>query len=391
MKSLTKKEIKTMNISKITKFGIAALVAGMATSFATADTNTDLQLRLEVAEARIAELSASDNDNWLSNERAEATRQLVHEVLADADSRAMMQADGNPVTVNVHGFLQTRYTYSGGGDDETNRGFSLPRARLIFSGDLYNWEYKVSGQWSDITNTFDLKDAYAQGGLFGGTLRVGQFKSPFMREVLVAQQDTLMTERSIVSNQFGQGRSQGVQWSKDFGMLDFSGAYTDGFNTANGAGVQNGSALTARFGVDVTSWWNVGAAISRNDLVDSNYTTYTLDTLVSTGGLDLTAAYVATSGDAGDNWGATVQAGYMCMDDFQGFVAYEMGELEGVTENLSTFTVGGNYFINENVKWTTDISYALNGVNGAWDLGNTGWRAGDSGEYVLRTQIQVKF
>ena len=380
-----------MNISKIAKFGMAALVVGIATSFATADTNAELQARLEAAEARIAELSASDSDNWLNDERAEATRQLVHEVLADADSRASLQGNGSPVTVNVHGFLQTRYSYSGGGNDEANRGFSLPRTRLIFSGDLYNWEYKVSGQWSDSTNNFDLKDAYAQGGLFGGTLRVGQFKSPFMREVLVPQEDTLMMERSIVSNQFGQGRSQGVQWSRDFGVLDFSGAYTDGFNTDNGAGVQNGEAFTARIGADINSWWNVGAAVSWNDLVATSYTTYTLDTKVSSGGLDLTAAYVATSGDAGDNWGATVQAGYMCMDNLQGYVAYEYGELEGVEENLSTFTIGANYWINDNVKWTTDFGYALNGINGAWDLGETGWRAGDSGEYLARTQIQITF
>jgi hypothetical protein len=384
-----------MSKKKMTIYGgiIAAIVTATFVAPALADgpSYEDLKVRLDSAEARIAELSTSDSDKWMNDERAEATRQLVHNVLADADNRASFQGSNSPVTVNLHGFAQTRYTYSGGGGLEVNRGFSIPRARLILSGDLYDWEYKVSGQWGDDTNTFDLKDAYVQGSLFSGTFRAGQFKAPFMREVLVAQQDTLMTDRSIIANNFGQGRSQGVQYSRDFGMLDFTGAYTDGFNTANGAGVQNGSALTARFGVDVTSWWNVGAAISRNDLVDSNYTTYTLDTLVSTGGLDLTAAYVATSGDAGDNWGATVQAGYMCMDDFQGFVAYEMGELEGVTENLSTFTVGGNYFINENVKWTTDISYALNGVNGAWDLGNTGWRAGDSGEYVVRTQIQISF
>ena len=338
-----------------------------------------------------AQLRAEANRLETATERAEYQRALVREVLADADARASFQGDNSPVTVNVHGFAQTRYSYSGGGGLEINRGFSIPRARLILSGDLYGWEYKVSGQWADSNTTFDLKDAYVQGSLLGGTFRAGQFKAPFMREVLVAQQDTLMTDRSIVSNQFGQGRSQGVQWSKDFGMLDFAGAYTDGFNTANGAGVQNGSALTARFGVDVTSWWNVGAAISYNDLVDTDYTTWTLDTLVSTGGLDLTAAYVATSGDAGDNWGATVQAGYMCMENFQGFVAYEMGELEGVTENLSTFTVGGNYFINDNIKWTTDLSYALNGINGAWNLGETGYRAGDSGEYVVRTQIQISF
>ena len=380
-----------MNISKLTKFGIASLFAGIACGVAGADTNADLQLRLEAAEARIAELSMSERDVWLNEKRAEEVRGLVHDVLADADSRASLQGNGSPVTVNVHGFLQTRYSYSGGGNDEANRGFSLPRARLIFSGDLYNWEYKVSGQWSDSTNNFDLKDAYAQGGLFGGTLRVGQFKSPFMREVLVPQEDTLMMERSIVSNQFGQGRSQGVQWSRDFGVLDFSGAYTDGFNTDNGAGVQNGEAFTARIGADINSWWNVGAAVSWNDLVATSYTTYTLDTKVSSGGLDLTAAYVATSGDAGDNWGATVQAGYMCMDNFQGYVAYEYGELEGVDENLSTFTIGANYWINDNVKWTTDFGYALNGINGAWDLGETGWRAGDSGEYLARTQIQITF
>ena len=79
------------------------------------------------------------------------------------------------------------------------------------------------------------------------------------------------------------------------------------------------------------------------------------------------------------------------MENFQGFVAYEYGELEGVEENLSVFTVGGNYWFNDNVKWTTDFGYALNGINGAWDLGETGWRPGDSGEYVVRTQIQISF
>ncbi len=225
------------------------------------------------------------------------------------DSRQYVSIkEESPVTLKLGGFLQTRFTYSNGDELDVEHGFSVPRARLILSGDLFDWEYKVSGQWSDTNNTFDLKDAYAQGGLLGGTVRIGQFKSPFMREVLVAQQDTLMTDRSIVSNQFGQGRSQGVQWSRDFGVLDFAGAYTDGFNTANGAGVQNGQAFTARAGFDATEWWNIGAAISYNDLVSSDYLTYTVDTKVSTGGLDLTAAYVATSGDAGDNWGSTVQS-----------------------------------------------------------------------------------
>ena len=326
------------------------------------------------------------NPSWIDKRRAEEVSVLVKEVLADADSRASLQGDGSPVTVNVHGFVQSRYTYSGGGNDEAQHGFSVPRARLILSGDLFDWEYKVSGQWSE-GGEFTLKDAYADYSGF----RVGQFKSPFMREVLVGQADTLMTDRSIVSNQFGQGRSQGVQYGHDFGGFDVKVAYTDGFDTANGAGVQNGQAFTGRASVDVLDWWNVGAAISYNDLVDTDYTTYTVDTKISLSGLDLTGAYVATSGDAGDNWGATVQAGYMVFDDLQAYVGYEYGELENVDENLSTLTVGANYWFNDNVKWTTDFGYALNGINSAWDLGETGWRSGDSGEYLVRTQIQVSF
>ena len=368
----------------------AVVIAGFAVPVLADEPSYDeLVARLDAAEARIAEMSEAPASE-LDIARAKATKQLVRDVLADADTRTMMQGNGNPVTVNVHGFVQSRYTYSGGGNDEAQHGFSVPRARLILSGDVYDWEYKVSGQWTE-GGDFSLMDAYAQGGLLSGTFRVGQFKAPFMREVLVSQQDTLMAERSIVSNMFGQGRSQGVQWSRDFGMLDFSGAFTDGFDTANGAGVQNGQAFTGRATVDVLDWWNVGAAVSWNDLVDTSYTTYTFDTKVSTGGLDLTAAYVATTGDAGDNWGTTVQAGYMCMENFQGFVAYEYGELEGVEENLSVFTVGGNYWFNDNVKWTTDFGYALNGINGAWDLGETGWNAGDSGEYIVRTQLQIQF
>jgi hypothetical protein len=382
-----------MKVPKTNKWLLGTLalvgVASIAT-FAMADESyVDLQNRLDAAEAKIASLTAPSD---LDVQRAEANEAMVREILADADARAMLQGDKNPVTVNVGGFVQTRYSYNGGGSDEANHGFSLPRARLILSGDIYSWSYKVSGQWDDVNNNFVLKDAYGQGKLFGDwTLRAGQFKTPFMREVLVNQTDTLMAERSIVSNQFGQGRSQGVQLSRDWGMFDFAGSYSDGFDTANGAGVQNGQAFTGRVGADVLSWWNVGAAVSWNDLVATSYTTYTIDTKVSKGNLDLTAAYVATSGDAGDNWGATVQAGYMCMDNFQGYVAYEYGELEGVTDNLSTFTIGANYWINENIKWTTDVGYALNGINAAWDLGETGWNSGDSGEYLIRTQLQFKF
>ena len=78
-----------MNISKITKFGIASLLAGIACGVAGAD-ELKLQERLEAAEARIAELSTSQDSNWLNDTRADEIRSLVHDVLADADNRASM-------------------------------------------------------------------------------------------------------------------------------------------------------------------------------------------------------------------------------------------------------------------------------------------------------------
>jgi len=379
-----------MNISKITKFGIASLLAGIACGVAGADTNADLQERLEAAEARIAELSANKSSNWLNDQRAEETRQLVHDVLADADSRANLQGNGSPVTVNVHGFMQTRWQYNDIKTDgvDTTHGFNVPRTRLEVSGDLYDWGYKVSGQWNDGGN-FTLVDAYADWGNF----RVGQFKSPFMKEVLTAQTDTLAAERSVIASQFGQGRSQGIQYGYNTSFGGVTVAYTDGFNTANGAGVQNGYALTGRLDLRATDWIGFGVAVSHNDLDTTDYNTWTADATFSAGGFDFTGAYVATIDDTnGDDWGTVWTASYDATDKAQLFGQYEVGHLEGVATDLKIATFGVNYAVNDNVKWTTDVGYAFDSVDAGWDLGNSGWNTtANEGETLIRTQLTVRF
>jgi len=379
-----------MNISKIVKYGIASLLAGIACGAAGADTNTELQVRLERAEARIAELSTSQDSNWLKDKRADEIRELVHDVLADADSRASMLGNGSSTTVNVHGFVQTRWQYNDIKTDgvDTTHGFSIPRTRLEISGDLYDWGYMVSGQWND-GDSFTLMDAYAD---WGG-LRVGQFRTPFLKEVLTNQTDTLAAERSVVSNQFGQGRSQGIQYGYETALGGVTVAYTDGFNTANGAGVQNGYALTGRLDLRATDWIGFGVAVSHNDLVTTDYNTWTADATFSAGGFDFTGAYVATIDDVnGDDWGTVWTAAYQLTDKAQGFVQYEMGHLEGVDVDLKIATVGVNYAFNNNVKWTTDLGYSFNSVDAGWNLGNSGWNTtANEGETLIRTQLQVKF
>jgi len=76
----------------------------------------------------------------------------------------------------------------------------------------------------------------------------------------------------------------------------------------------------------------------------------------------------------------------------EGFVQYEQGRLEGVETNLSIATVGVNYALNDNVKWTTDFGKSLNSIDGGWNLGTSGWDSNtEEGEYLVRTQLQVTF
>ena len=384
--------------TKILSAIAASLIAVPA--LAEAPSHEDLQARLDAAEARIAELSSNREETWLESRRSEEVKALVKEVLADADSRASFQGapmtgvfptKGNAWSLKLGGFVQTRYSYNSGGSVEANHGFSIPRARLIFEGNVLDVGYKVSGQFSD-GGDFELKDAYGTFDLFGLDTKFGQFKAPFMKEVLVSQVDTLAADRSIVAYTFGQGRSQGIEFGKDFGALNLRAAYTDGFNSANGAGIQNGYALTARADWDVTDWWNLGAAISWNDLVDTDYWTYTVDTGLDVSGLELTAAFTGINRDAGNDWATTFSAAYQCMDNLQGFVAYEYGRLEGANDDLSIATIGANYWLNDNVKWTTDIGYSFNGIGSGWNVADTGWNtSATSGEYLVRTQLQIQF
>ena len=368
----------------------AIVVASFATSAFAGDPEA-MQKEIDQLKAELDEMrSSTASSSWLIDARADEMKSLVHDVLADADSRAMLQGNGSPVTVNVHGFLQTRWSYNDIKTDgvDTTHGFNVPRTRLELSGDLYDWGYKVSGQWNDGGN-FTLMDAYADWGGF----RVGQFKSPFMKEVLTAQTDTLAAERSVISSQFGQGRSQGVQWGTSTGVGDLTVAYTDGFNTANGAGVQNGYALTGRLDFRATDWLSAGVAISHNDLNTTDYNTWTADATFTAGGFDFTGAYVATLDDVnGDDWGTVWTAAYQLTDKAQGFVQYEMGHLEGVDVDLKIATVGVNYAFNNNVKWTTDLGYSFNSVDAGWNLGSSGWNTtANEGETLIRTQLQVRF
>jgi hypothetical protein len=90
---------------------------------------------------------------------------LIMAVREDSATHMSLQGDDSPVTVDVSGFLQFRYLYNDGGSDEATRGFDVDRARIQLSGKVYDFDYAVSGQWSE--TDFELKDAFLSGTSVG--------------------------------------------------------------------------------------------------------------------------------------------------------------------------------------------------------------------------------
>ena len=109
-------------------------------------------------------------------------------------------------------------------------------------------------------------------------------------------------------------------------------------------------------------------------------------------------------------WGFVGQAGYSFTDQWEVFGRFSWANTRGLGQinnggvpadnalvaeaKLALLTVGVNYFINENVKFTADWGINMNNsLNGAWvNQADTGWRTTDkSSEWVLRAQLQLLF
>jgi len=206
-------------MSHLYLLGVATLTLTSA-SFAGSDTNADLQARLEAAEARISELSAATNANWLNDTRANEIRGLVHDVLADADTRVSLQgsgatagynggftvgsADGN-WSLKINGLLQERWMDNtaspAAGASRDSRGFENTRTVLNFSGSIagdwgYNMRFDAGAQNNDLTTvwaygTMDLEDGWG--------LAMGNMKLPTNREWMINAEFQQGVERSYAS------------------------------------------------------------------------------------------------------------------------------------------------------------------------------------------------
>jgi hypothetical protein len=225
-------------MSLLTKVGfLAGAAATSLTGAALAGTSADvsyedLQQRLDAAEAKITELSASQNADWMTEQRAEQVRGLVQDVLADADTRASLQGsgmtagyddgfvinsnDGN-FSLKINGLMQNRWVYNhrnfsfgavgNAPGSKNDYGFETTRAALNFSGTAgKGFYYNMRMQYSPYENQLstgagqgDLGIDWAYVGMDlgsdGWSIQLGQQKFDVMRAWMVNAEDQQFIER----------------------------------------------------------------------------------------------------------------------------------------------------------------------------------------------------
>ena len=278
----------------LTKFvGLLAFtaVAASATAASVEATN-DTNAQIAELKKELNELKSQNGDKWLTEERASQIRGVVQDVMADADTRSSLQAtaatsgynngffiaspDGN-FKLQVNGQVQVRSSYAWQTNSAWNAsktvnpnatkaqyGTEIRRAKLSFSGNVVDpsWQYKVTMAYlpagsgvagtsvnnngynpyntagvnsgSGTNSTANLEDAYINKDMGNGmSLKMGQFKSPFLREELVSSANQLGVERSVVNQMFSTGWTDGIQFTASNDSLMGMVSFNNGGNNAN--------------------------------------------------------------------------------------------------------------------------------------------------------------
>jgi regulator of replication initiation timing len=232
-------------------------------------------------QSEINELRAANDEDWLTEKRAEEIRSLVNDVLADADVRANLLQNGMMAGWSDHFFLasadgrfklqlegQLQVRWIGNyvdhpAEDNYIAGFENTRSKLTLSGHVFSpdLQYLVRTDATRnepglVNGLFFLRDAWVRYNLNNEfSIRFGQFKVPFNREELVASQYQLAVERSIINENMNAGRTQGVEltFATDFQKIQvaFDDGSTDSLGGFNAAG---GNPVNTAWSVEDVEW-----------------------------------------------------------------------------------------------------------------------------------------
>lgn len=414
----------------------------MASLPAHGDDLAELQRQVDELRQRIEVLGVDTERHWLAQRREAEVRGLVHDVLADADSRANLLADGlaaghdgaffiaspdGAFRLNFASLSQFRHVYNHQrspppGGDQHRSGFEVRRMQLIFSGHVIDpsWMYRVHGDFGR-DGTFSSLDLFIEKRLDNDMrIRAGQFRPRLLLEQVTSSGRLLAAERSLINSRFGQGWTQGVQLAGPIGeSARFTFTYHDGIPSTTGT-MGSGratpfNARTTEYAMigsvelllagdwnqfrDFTSWAGdpvglmLGAALAWQR--DEHGTTedvtqmlrWTVDASAKFGGANAMLVFVGNHEDTRgggnvDQYGLLVQGGvHIVPDTWELFAQYQWGSASGMAKDLSVLTAGVIRYVARNrLKITADVGYGFNEVAPFWAATSAGWRADAPGE-----------
>ncbi len=261
----------------------------------------------------------------------------------------------------------------------------------------------------------------------GWTAAVGTFKTPLLREELVDARFQLAVERTVINYLYTAGYTDGLMVEYRGDNLHFIGSYNNGMNDAvYGGGISTGGtspftsaiadfAVTARVEWlfegdwdqfnDFTSPQGSDTALMLGGAVHVQNGSDNIDVLMITA--DLSAefdgwnAFGAVTFTRAEGAGSSVspmaivaQGGFYFAKDVEGFARFEYSDTDTLFADNILIVTGGvtKYFEGHNAKWTTDIGFGLEPVPVTVPI--TDWRAdsaGNSGQFVVRSQLQLAF
>lgn len=347
----------------------------------------------------------------------DATGAAVAEMLTDIETRSSLldngtgaghdergffiSGDDGVAKLYINGLVHFRYNMNFRGDapasqDDFTSGFENRRTQLIFSGNLSTQlsfrtqlEFKADGSTV-------LKDTYVQYKFGDGwKLKLGQFKPQLLREELVGDLSQLAAERSVVNSVFTQGRSQGLELSREFEEWRIAASFTDGLSADNTDFVSSKEAdlaLTGRAEYKIAGGWNhfkdfsgwrgsdfgalLGGAMHYQAGGDTGATAdvdileYTADLSLVGDGWNGYAAFIGRNrddtSDQFNDFGIIVQGGLFVSSQTELFARYDQvlpdGDRGGTGDPFNTISTGLTYFVFENSR------AALFRVQGSWFL-----------------------
>ena len=252
----------------LTKF--VGLLAGSTltltgVSYGAVEGTNDTAAQISELKAEIAALKSSQGEQWLTEQRADAIRGVVQDVLADSSTRSSFQqaggatagynngfflssADGN-YTLKINALEQVRFvwnnTYNSAVKDQNQWGFENRRTQAFFSGNVVDptWKYLVGMAYDaevdpyynpSTANTFQLYYANVTKSFGNGfSVTVGQMNAPWTVESqLFNAGSTQMGDYSIFEYVFGAGQQVGALASFEQDMWRVKGGW---FNVVQNA------------------------------------------------------------------------------------------------------------------------------------------------------------